>query len=119
MARGAFESTWRRASRLPRVLLAELPARAGSTIGRVEVAAAGGAALVAWTEGAPGAAHTMTVQPVTAAGVPEGAPIAVPTPQFLGTVRLVGTPGGALLLFEAEKPQTLTQVFAMRLDCSG
>ena len=32
-------------------------------------------------------------------------------------LRVVGTPAGALIAFEAEKPGTLTQVFAVRLVC--
>jgi len=91
-----------------------------SLVGHISLAAVGDGALLAWSKGPQsGAYQTMTVQQITAAGLPVGAPISVPTPQFIGGVALVPTAAGVLILFDAEAPATLTQVFALRLVCSG
>lgn len=86
-------------------------------IGHVAVARAMGVALVAWSEGQSGAEKTIRVVPVSFDGKPLGAPFVAPSPPFVGNLRLVGTPAGALLVYEAEQPNTLTQVFAERLVC--
>jgi hypothetical protein len=87
------------------------------SVGHVAVARARGAALVAWSEGPSGAYHVLRVQPVHPDGSTLGAPVVASTLPFIGSLRVVGTSTGALVVFEAEKPGTLTQVFAVRLVC--
>ena len=90
----------------------------GSEIGAIDATAAGAGALVAWSSGQAGAYHQLRLQQVTPTGAPLGAPLEVPELHFVGTVRQAATPAGMLLLFEAEEPGMLTQVFALRLVCS-
>ena len=89
----------------------------GPGIGHVAVTRAGGVALVAWSEGPSGAYKILRVRPVSFDGKPLGPPLVASTLPFIGNLRVVGTPAGALIAFEAEKPGTLTQVFAVRLVC--
>ncbi len=92
-------------------------AQVAAGTGHVAVARAGNVALVGWSEGPSGAYHTLRVRPVDFSGKPLGPSVVVSTLSFIGTIRLIGTPAGALVVFEAERPNTPTQVFAVPLVC--
>ena len=94
----------------------ELAPADGLFVGRIDLVAARGGALVLWIRGQQGAYDTMTVQPVTTDGVAMGGPVTVPTPPFLLDVRLTTTPLGAMVAYDAEQSAP-TQVFVSRLQC--
>lgn len=76
--------------------------------------AAGPGALVVATTLEP-QSGSLFVFPTTLDGAPSQARFQVATPAFAKNVGVVATVSGALVVYEAEAPGTLTQVFADRL----
>lgn len=74
-------------------------------------------ALIAWSAG-PYGSDQLFVQPVSASGAADGGPLALPTPSA-NDVRLVGTPGGAVLAYEGNDTlQPIAErIFARRIHC--
>jgi hypothetical protein len=102
----------------PNGLVSTLAPASGILAGRVDVARAGGGALVVWTQGNLGAYHAMVAQPVSAEGIANAPPLTIPAPGYVGTLRVIGLDDGAIVVFEAENAAP-TQVFATRLSCAS
>jgi hypothetical protein len=91
---------------------AQSVATGAANINDVALAVAGPGALLAWSAIAPELSG-IQVQPLTRDGQPSGAPLMIPT-AVSNRVQLVGTPRGALVVFDDKAPQ---QVFATPLLC--
>jgi hypothetical protein len=88
----------------------------GVHVDSLDITTAGGGALAIWTKQEMGGSVT-TVQPLTAEGLPEGAPIVLPTTPTVQSSYIVGTPAGAMIEFDGNQPGGHTQAFVTRLVC--
>jgi hypothetical protein len=82
----------------------------------IDVAEVPGGALVAWlSSGMP--SSVLTVQAIDTTGAPVGPPLTNDVPSFANNLRMVATPLGAMVVFEAEQELDPVQVFALALQC--
>ncbi len=83
----------------------------------IDAAEVTGGALVAWlSSGMP--TSVLTVQAIDETGAPVGPPLTNDVPSFANNLRIVRTPLGAMVVFEAEEQLDPVQVFALALQCA-